>query len=56
MEFLTDVHIAWLPAMLQMMGYMFILFTVAIVGWWGSIVVSDLYKRLKTGVRKWTAQ
>ena len=56
MEFLTEIHTAWLPALLQLIAYMFILFAVSVVGWWASIVVTDLIKSLKTGVRKWTAQ
>ena len=51
MEFLTEIQIAWLPALLQLIAYVFILFATAIVFWWGSIVISDLIKRLKTGKR-----
>lgn len=52
MEFLTEVQIAWLPALLQLIAYIFILFALAVSFWWGSIVVSDLIKRLRTGARK----
>ena len=56
MEFLTEIQIAWLPALLQLIAYVFILFALAVTFWWGSIVITDLYKRLKTGVRRWTTQ
>ena len=55
MEFLTEIQLAWLPALLQLIAYVFILFALAVAFWWGSIVITDLYKRLKTGVNKWIA-
>lgn len=52
MEFLFEPQIAWLPALLQLIAHISMLFALAVAFWWGSIVVSDLIKRLKTGVRK----
>lgn len=55
MEFLFEPQIAWLPALLQLIAYVFILFALSVLMWWGSIVITDLIKRLKTGVNKWIA-
>jgi hypothetical protein len=49
MDFLTEIQLAWLPALLQLIAYVFILFATAVGFWWGSIVINDLIKRLKTG-------
>ena len=49
MDFLTEIQLAWLPALLQLIAYVFILFAGAVLFWWGSIVINDLIKRLKTG-------
>ena len=54
MNFLTETYVAWLPALLQLIAYVFILFATAVTFWWVSIVITDLIKRLKTGVKQWT--
>jgi hypothetical protein len=51
-ELLTGTHIFWPYALLQMVLYVLILFTTAVLFWWFSIVVNDLIKRLKTGAKK----
>jgi hypothetical protein len=53
MDFLTNTYVEWLPALLQLIAYVFILFAGAVLFWWVSIVVTDLIKRLKTGVKQW---
>lgn len=52
MEFLTETQVAWLPALLQLISYMLILLALSVLIWWGSIVVSDLIKQLRTGAGK----
>lgn len=51
MEILTNVYIEWPYALLQMILYVLILFTAAVLSWWLAIVVTDLKKkfRLKKG-------
>ncbi len=51
MEILTGVYIEWPYALLQMILYVLILFTAAVLSWWLAIVVTDLKKkfRLKKG-------
>jgi hypothetical protein len=51
-EILTGLHLGGIFALLQMTLYTLILFAVAVGFWWGSIVINDLIKRLKTGTRK----
>jgi hypothetical protein len=51
MGFLTEPQIAWFPALLQTISYVFILFAGAVLVWWMSIVITDLIKRLKTGIK-----
>ena len=50
-QILTGVYIEWPYALLQMILYVLILFTVAVLSWWLAIVITDLKKkfRLKTG-------
>jgi hypothetical protein len=51
-EIFTGIHLGGIYALLQMILYTLILFTIAISFWWFSIVVNDLIKRLKTGAKK----
>lgn len=53
-EILTGIHIGGIFALLQMILYVLILFTVAVLSWWLAIVITDLKKKLqhKTGARK----
>jgi len=51
-EILTGLHLGGIFALLQMDLYTLILVAVAVGFWWGSIVINDLIKRLKTGARK----
>ena len=55
MKFLTEFQATWWMWWLQMFAYILILTTLAVIGWWLSIVITDLIKRLKTGDNKWTA-
>jgi hypothetical protein len=51
-EILTGIHIGGIFALLQMILYVFILFSVAVLSWWLVIVITDLKKKLlKTGKR-----
>lgn len=51
-EILTGVHVGGIFALLQMILYVLILFTVAVLSWWLAIVFTDLKKKLlKTGKR-----
>jgi hypothetical protein len=53
-DILTGIHIGGIFALLQMILYVLILFTVAVLSWWLAIVIGDLKKKLqrKTGARK----
>ena len=51
-ELLAEPQIFWPYALMQMVLYVLILFTTAVLFWWFSIVVNDLIKRLKTGTKK----
>lgn len=53
LDILTGVHIGGIFALLQMILYVLILFTAAVISWWLAIVITDLKKTLtKTGARK----
>jgi hypothetical protein len=54
LDILTGTHIGGIFALLQMILYVLILFTVAVLSWWLAIVIGDLKKKLqhKTGARK----
>lgn len=54
LDILTGIHIGGIFALLQMILYVLILFTVAVLSWWLAIVITDLKKKLqhKTGARK----
>ena len=52
-EILTGLHLGGIFALLQMALYTLILFGVAVLSWWITIVIKDLKKKLlKTGARK----
>jgi hypothetical protein len=51
MNFLLEFQANWLLALIQMVARMFILFALAVLVWWLSIVITDLFKRLKTGIK-----
>jgi len=52
-EILTGLHLGGIFALLQMVLYTLILFGVAVLSWWITIIITDLKKKLrKTGVRK----
>lgn len=51
MNFLLEFQANWALALIQMVARMFILFALAVLVWWLSIVITDLIKRLKTGIK-----
>lgn len=53
LDILTGIHVGGIFALLQMILYVFILFSLAVLSWWLAIVITDLKKKLlKTGARK----